>query len=207
MRMEQSSMLFPATIISILHALRNGLRWMQLVRSASSTFSRETNRYEGKIWTPKSLGSSTHNLFVCMYRKLRQKEESFSKYLLTIGYSNLSIEPHFICFTAIWSWPFILLASVWVVYYAYAKMEQLICRFYIADLFLLFFSFFHGFVVYRKMISCNMCLVPLWFWEIYIVNWIITLFLFQIWPFIIMAIYTLYVLIKIYTLYVLDWQG
>lgn len=46
MRMEQSSMLYPATIISILHALWNGLRWMQHVLSASTTFSREMNRYE-----------------------------------------------------------------------------------------------------------------------------------------------------------------
>lgn len=73
MRMVQSSILFPATIIFILRVLWNGWRWMQHVHCASLTFSREVNRYEEKTGTPFCLGSWIHNLLVCLYRKLRQK--------------------------------------------------------------------------------------------------------------------------------------
>ena len=142
MRMEQSSMLFPATIISILHALWSGLRWMQLVHSASTTFSREVNRYKGKnIGTPNIwVLLPTICLFVCTESWGRKRKASPNIYwqLLTAT-CQLSL---IFCFTAIWSCPFTLHAFVWLVNYAYAKMEQLICWFYVDASFSFLFSWF-----------------------------------------------------------------
>ena len=84
MRMEQSSMLFPATIISILHALWSGLRWMQHVHSASITFSREVNRYKGKKYKPPISGFF-YPQFVCLYV---QKVEAERGKLLLIFIDN-----------------------------------------------------------------------------------------------------------------------
>jgi len=70
MRMEQNSMHSLATIISMQRALWNGLRWMQHVLSASTTFSREMNRYEEKIRrNHNQLGRYSHILFIFLYRR------------------------------------------------------------------------------------------------------------------------------------------
>lgn len=53
-------MLYPATIISTRHVLRNGLKWMQHAPSASTTSSKEMSRSERKTdpivcWFPLSV--------------------------------------------------------------------------------------------------------------------------------------------------------
>lgn len=86
--MERSSMLYPATIIFMLHALWNGLRWMQHVLSANSIFSREMTRYEWrkqKDWTQNDVYVPK---LICMYRRNRggRIERSFSKLFLRMSY-------------------------------------------------------------------------------------------------------------------------
>jgi len=125
MRMEQNSMHSLATIISMLHALWNGLRWMQHVLSASSTFSREMNKHEENTrrhsiqlgWCPP-----THRSSSCT-----EETEAEGKKLLQIPVKNTSCVIQSIKLHLVYSfrplelyWFFFLSWVVWGVW----KVEQ-----------------------------------------------------------------------------------